>query len=79
MTALQMIVELFHDLSLIADDENLMSKAVKYIKSLVAKKQTMDETEYLLSSPEMADIIRQGQEAIENGSGEVVKIEDLWK
>jgi len=79
MTAMQMNVELFHDLSLIADDENLMSKAVKYIKGLVAKKQKMDETEYLMSSPEMAKIIRQGQEDIKNGRGQVIKIEDLWK
>ena len=79
MTAMQMNVELFHDLSLIANDENLMSKAVKYIKSLVAKKQKMDETEYLMSSPEMAKIIRQGQEDIKNGRGQVIKIEDLWK
>ena len=41
--------------------------------------RAMDETEYLMSSPAMAEIIRQGQEDIKNGRGEVVKVEDLWK
>ena len=39
----------------------------------------MDETEYLMSSPKMAEIIRQGQEDIKNDRGRVVKLEDLWK
>lgn len=79
MTAMQMNAELFRQLSIIAEDETLMAKAVKYLKKLTAKKEAMDETEYLMSSPAMAEIIRQGQEDIKNGRGEVVKIEDLWK
>lgn len=79
MTAMQMNAELFRQLSIIAEDETLMAKAVKYLKKLTAKKEVMDETEYLMSSPAMAEIIRQGQEDIKNGRGEVVKIEDLWK
>lgn len=79
MTAIQMNAELFRQLSIIAEDETLMAKAVKYLKKLTAKKQSMDETEYLMSSPAMAEIIRQGQEDIKNGRGEVVKVEDLWK
>lgn len=39
----------------------------------------MDETEYLMSSPAMAEIIRQGQEDIKNGRGRVVNIDELWK
>ena len=74
-----MNAELFRQLSIIAEDETLMAKAVKYLKKLTAKKQSMDETEYLMSSPAMAEIIRQGQEDIKNGRGEVVKVEDLWK
>ena len=79
MTAMQMNAELFRQLSIIAEDESLMAKAVKYLKKLTAKKEAIDETEYLMSSPAMAEIIRQGQEDIKNGRGEVVKIEDLWK
>ena len=79
MTALQMNAELFRQLSIIAEDEALMAKMLKYAKKLAAKKEEMDETEYLMSSPAMAEIIRQGQEDIKNGRGEVVKVEDLWK
>lgn len=79
MTALQMNAELFRELSIIAEDEGLMQKALKYLKKLSAKKQTMDETEYLMSSPAMADILRQGEEDMKNGLGRVIKLEDIWK
>ena len=79
MTALQLNAELFRELSIIAEDENLMQKAVKYLKKLTAKKRAMDETEYIMSSPKMVEIIRQGQKDIEEGRGRVVKVEDLWK
>ena len=70
---------MFRQLSIIAEDEGLMAKMLKYAKKLTAKKEKMDETEYLMSSPAMAEVIRQGQEDIKNGRGEVVKVEDLWK
>ena len=79
MTAMQLNAELFRELSIIAEDEGLMLKAVKYLKKLKAKKLAMDETEYLLSSPAMAEILKQGQEDIKNGRGRVIKLEDLWK
>ena len=79
MTAAQLNAELFRQLSIIAEDEGLMAKMLKYAKKLTAKKEGMDETEYLMSSPAMAEVIRQGQEDIKNGRGEVVKVEDLWK
>lgn len=79
MTAIEMNAELFRQLSIIAEDETLMAKMLRYAKKLTAKKQAMDETEYLMSSPAMAEVIRQGQEGIKNGRGEVVKVEDLWK
>ena len=79
MTALQLNAELFRELSIIAEDKDLMQKAVKYLKKLTAKKQAMDETEYIMSSPAMAEIIRQGQEDIKNGRGRVIKLEDIWK
>jgi PHD/YefM family antitoxin component YafN of YafNO toxin-antitoxin module len=79
MTAFEMNAELFRQLSIIAEDESLMKKALKALKRITAQKEAMDETEYLMSSPAMAEIIRQGQEDIKNGRGRVVKIEDLWK
>jgi len=66
-------------MSPLLDSEAAMTKVLKYVKKLAAKKQAMDETEYLMSSPAMAEIIHQGQEDIKNGRGEVVKVEDLWK
>lgn len=78
MTALQLNAELFRELSIIAEDESLMQKALKYLKKLSAKKQTMDETEYLMSSPAMADILRQGEEDIKNGRGRVVALDEIW-
>ena len=77
MTALQLNAELFRELSIIAEDEGLMKKAVKYLKKLSAKKQAMDETEYIMSSPEMVRIIRQGEEDIKNGNFRIVKLDDI--
>ena len=81
MTAkqLQLNSELFGALKIISEDEGLMKKAVKSLKRLASKKLAMDETEYIMSSPAMVDILRQGDEDIKNGKGRVVKLEDLWK
>jgi hypothetical protein len=79
MTALQLNAELFRELSIIAEDEGLMKKALKALKKISAKKQVMDETEYIMSSPEMVRIIRQGEKDIEEGRGRVIKLEDIWK
>ena len=79
MTTIQLRAELFREMSPLLDSEAAMTKVLKYVKKLAAKKQAMDETEYLMSSPAMAEIIHQGQEDIKNGRGEVVKVEDLWK
>jgi hypothetical protein len=79
MTALELNAELFRELSIIAEDESLMKKAVKYLKKLTAKKQAMDETEYIMSSPAMVDILRQGEEDIKNGNFKIVTLDDIWK
>jgi antitoxin YefM len=57
----------------------MMKKAVKYLKKLTAQKKAMDETEYIMASPAMVEIIRQGQKDIEEGRGRVIKLDDLWK
>lgn len=79
MTTTELNAELFRELSIIAEDEGLMRKALKALKKLTAQKRAMDETEYLMSSPAMSEIIRQGQEDIKNGRGKVVNIDELWK
>ena len=79
MTALQLNAELFRELSIIAEDESLMQKAVKYLKKLTAKKQAMDETEYIMSSPAMVEILKQGEEDIKNGNFKVVTLDKIWK
>ena len=79
MVTNQLNAELFRELSILAEDDSLMKKALKYLKKLTAQKQAMDETEYLMSSDAMADVIRQGQEDIKQGRGKVVKLDELWK
>ena len=39
MTALQMNAELYRAMGVIADDETLMAKVLKYVKRLAAKKE----------------------------------------
>lgn len=79
MTSLQLNAELFRQLSIISEDEGLMQKTLKYLKRLTAKKQAMDETEYIMSSPEMVNILRQGDEDIKNGNFKVVTLDEIWK
>ena len=76
---LQLNFELFGALQIISEDEGLMRKAVKALKRLVAKKQAMDETEYIMSSPAMVEILRQGDEEIAKGDFTPIVIDDLWK
>ena len=79
MTALQLNAELFRELSVIAEDEGLMKKALKALKKLSAKKRAMDETEYIMSSPAMVDILKQGDEDIKNGNFKVMTLDEIWK
>ena len=39
MTAIQMNAELLRNMSIIADDENLLKRAAKYLRKLVTEKQ----------------------------------------
>lgn len=45
MTAIQMNAEVLRNLSIIAEDENLLKRAAKYLRKLVAEKET-DPTEF---------------------------------
>lgn len=79
MTTSQMNAELFRTMGIIADDETMMAKVLKYVKKLAAKKQAMDEMEYIMSSPRMAEILREGEKEIAEGNFTPIAIEDLWK
>ena len=79
MTTLELNAQLFRELSVIAEDEGMMKKALKAIKRLAAQKRAMDETEYIMSSPEMVEILRQGDEDIKNGNFKVVTLDEIWK
>lgn len=56
-----------------------MKKAIKALKKITAQKQAMDETEYIMSSPEMVRILHEGDEEIAKGNFEPIAIDDLWK
>lgn len=75
----QLNVAMYHYLGQIAADENLMAKAVKYVQKLAAKKEQADETEYIMSSPRMVEIMREGDEEIARGQVQPIALEDLWK
>lgn len=79
MTALQLNAELYRTMGKIADDETLIAKVLKYVKKLAAKKEMMDETEYIMSSPKMVEILREGEQEIAEGDFKPIAIEDLWK
>ena len=72
MTALELNAELFRQLSIIAEDETLMRKAVEAIRRLAQQKEAQtEETEYI-SKEEVLAGIRQGlidvKESRKNGT-----------
>ena len=63
MTAIQLSAELFRQLSIIAEDESMMAKLLKYAKKLTAKKE--DET--LVSKEEFMASLERGEEEYRQG------------
>ena len=64
MTGIQMNAELFRELSIIAEDETMMAKLLKYAKKLTAKKQDptlMTKEEFFARVDEAREEIRQGK------------------
>jgi hypothetical protein len=66
MTAIQMSAEILRDMSIIAEDENLLKRAVKYLRKLVAEKET-DST--LLSKEDFFARVDEAREQIKRGEG----------
>lgn len=66
MTVSQINAELLRNLAIIAEDEDLMARALKAIKRLVKRKEEADETlmtkeEYFASVDRSLEQARQGQ------------------
>ena len=70
MTTMQMNAEIFRHMSVIAEDEGLMKRAVKYLRKLVAEKEA-DPT--LMTEEEFFAKIKRGEEAYERGEYTVLK------
>ena len=66
MTAIQMNVEMLRNMSIIAEDENLLKRAAKYLRKLVAEKQA-DPTEF--SKEEFFARVDKAREEIRQGKG----------
>lgn len=81
MTTQQLNAELLRELSTIVTDDDMVRKAIKALKRIIvnSKKKEIDETQYVLSSPEMVDIIKEGDEEIRSGQPKPIKLDDLWK
>lgn len=79
MTTLQLNSEFFKVLSAISTDEGMIKKAVKSMKRILANhdKEAMDETEYIMSSPAMVEILKKGDEDIKNGNYRIINLEEL--
>ena len=66
MTALQMKAELYRNLGIIAQDENMLGKVVKYVSKL-AKQMTDDPT--CMSKEEFFARVDDAREQIKRGEG----------
>lgn len=64
MTSIQMNAELLRNMSIIADDENLLRRAAKYLRKLVAEKEDptlMTKEEFFARVDKAREEIRQGK------------------
>ena len=66
MTAIHMNAELLRNMSIITEDENLLKRAAKYLRKLVAEKQA-DPTE--LTKEDSDAGIDEAREQIRHGEG----------
>lgn len=64
MTAIQLNAEMLRNMSIIAEDENLLKRAAKYLRKLVAEKPA-DPTE--LTREEFFASLDRGEEAYRQG------------
>ena len=73
MTAIQMNAELLHNMSIIAEDDNLLKRAAKYMRKLVAEKEA-DPT--LLSKEEFFARVEKARKQAEQGQVHRIETKD---
>ena len=73
MTAIQMNAELLRNMSIIAEDDNLLKRAAKYIRKLVAEKEA-DPT--LLSKEEFFARVEKARKQAEQGQVHRIETKD---
>lgn len=64
MTAIELNAELLRNMSIIAEDENLLKRAAKYLRKLVAEKEDptlMTKEEFFARVDKAREEIRQGK------------------
>lgn len=66
MTSVQLNAELLRNMSIIAEDENLLKRAVKYLRKLIAEKDA-DTTE--MTKEEFFAHISEAEKQIADGKG----------
>ena len=77
MTTLELNAELLRNMSIIAEDEDLLKRAARYLRKLVAEKQA-DDTE--LSKEEFFARVDEAREQIRQGEAHsFATVEDLDK
>ena len=75
MTAIQMNAEMLRNMSIIADDENLLKRAAKYLRKLVAEKQAAPT---LIPRDEFFDSLERGEEQYRQGkTHQINSVEEL--
>ena len=75
MTAIQMYAEILRNMSIIAEDENLLKRAAKYLRKLAAEKQA-DPT--LIPRDEFFSSLERGEEEYRQGkTHRINSIEEL--
>jgi len=66
MTSIQMNAELLRNMSIIAEDENLLKRAAKYLRKLVAEKQ---EDPTLMTKEDFFARVDKAEKEIAEGKG----------
>lgn len=67
MTSSQMNAEIFHNLSILAESEEMLARVAKYLRKLAKEKQEADST--LMSEKEFFEKLDKAEKNIEEGKG----------
>ena len=67
MTSSQMNAEIFHNLSILAESEEMLARVAKYLRKLAKEKHEADST--LMSEKEFFEKLDKAEKNIEEGKG----------